>query len=901
MKRIISIFLSVIFIITGISTSAVVAYAYSIDGTSALVRYSDWLKGTNSTLNISISNLPADAGLANGTYSGWCVQAGITGLLYDKQAKLYDSMNTSLPSDLSGLPWHEINYVLNHKIHGTGKTELEFHKDVQTAIWLLMGDTNLEFGISPEAQLMVDNARAHPDYIPGNGDLRAIIVYSDGITGQKTDKVQEVIIEVEVHLPTPTSTSTSTPTVTSSASVTPTGSITSTFTPTATSSACVPTVMTVDFSKVAVGASVEGMGAIAPNLNIDAKNTAARVVENFAPTMYVANKNGVSTINGFMASGGGFSDIDTRNAIQAHLYTFTFAPGTSVGNFSVHMLDFGDANPSLSTNHYASLTAYDANNNPIAKHELNYTSPAVTNPVSSNIYGNLAISGDASAPAGNPGNWKWNVSASGIVKLVLEFGAGFDPNISFDLITYTTECAPNNSTPTNTPGTTPTNTPTATATSSACVPTVMTADFSKVAVGTSVEGMGTIAPNLNIDAKNTAVKVVENANPFFYVANKNGVNVINGYTVSGGGFSDLDTRNAGLPHLYTFTLAPGTSISTFSVHMLDFGDISPSGTANHYASMTAFDVNNNPIAKHEMNYITPAVVYPTSSNLFGNLQFTGDASAPAGNPGNWKWKVAANGIVKIVLEFGAGFDPNISFDLIVYTTECAPINSTPTSTPATTPTNTPTATATGSACVPTVINADFSKVAVGASVEGMGTIAPNLNIDAKNTAVKVVENANPFFYVANKNGVNVINGYTVPGGGFSDLDTRNAGQPHLYTFTFALGTSVSTFSVHMLDFGDISPSATANHYASMTAYNTSNNPIAKHEMNYTTPAVVYPTSSNLFGNLSITGDASAPAGNPGNWKWKVAANGIVKIVLEFGAGFDPNISFDLITYTTECH
>jgi len=57
------------------------------------------------------------------------------------------------------------------------------------------------------------------------------------------------------------------------------------------------------------------------------------------------------------------------------------------------------------------------------------------------VYGNLSISGDAiSATPGQPGNWTWNVSGSGIVRVVLDFGGGYDPNIGFDVLLFTIEC-----------------------------------------------------------------------------------------------------------------------------------------------------------------------------------------------------------------------------------------------------------------------------------------------------------------------------------------------------------------------------------------------------------------------------------------------------------------------------
>jgi hypothetical protein len=197
-----------------------------------------------------------------------------------------------------------------------------------------------------------------------------------------------------------------------------------------------------NFNSVPVGQSVEGLGVVAPYLNIDAKRLAVRVVQATEPFVYRApNDSGIT--NGGLVADGGFSDLDTKNLFEAHRYTFTFAPGVSVTNFSLHMLDYGDWNFPRDTSHFASMTAYDANGNeiPNAKEVLSYTTPAEETPRSSNLYGDLWINGDgASAPLGQPGNWIWNVSGNEIVKVVLEFGAGYDPNIAFDLLSFNIAC-----------------------------------------------------------------------------------------------------------------------------------------------------------------------------------------------------------------------------------------------------------------------------------------------------------------------------------------------------------------------------------------------------------------------------------------------------------------------------
>ncbi len=328
----------------------------------------------------------------------------------------------------------------------------------------------------------------------------------------------------------------------------------------------------------------------------------------------------------------------SQAARVAHRYTFTFA-GIAVSDFSLHMLDFGDWNPSLSTAHSVNLTAYNGNGTVVAQQAINYTTQGVALPVDGGTYGNLTITGDAiSASPGQLGNWTWNVSGSGIVKVVLDFGAGFDPAIGFDTLTYTTECV-------------------------VCQTASTVADFSQVAPGGSVEGVGVVAPNLDIDARGTAVKISEATAPVVYGASPNNT-FLNGGIAAGGGFSDATSQAARVAHRYTFTFA-GIAVSDFSLHMLDFGDWNPSLSTAHSVNLTAYNGNGTVVAQQAINYTTQGVALPVDGGTYGNLTITGDAiSASPGQLGNWTWNVSGSGIVKVVLDFGAGFDPAIGFDTL---------------------------------------------------------------------------------------------------------------------------------------------------------------------------------------------------------------------------------------------
>jgi hypothetical protein len=223
---------------------------------------------------------------------------------------------------------------------------------------------------------------------------------------------------------------------------------------------CSSETVRVDFGDVDLGTSVEGLGVVHGYLNIDARSgTAVKIAEKQLPRMYGSGNQGCDNHttkmgNGGLASGGGFSDQAARQAKEPHWYRFTFAPGVTVSAFSLHMLDFGDFNPSWSKDHYTAMIAYDANGNEVARQELAYQSDGKGSPRSSD-YGDLMCkTGDAIyAAQGDPGNWTWRVEGTGIARVELVFdkefdpdtgdgydGDGFDPYIGFDSLAFTIEC-----------------------------------------------------------------------------------------------------------------------------------------------------------------------------------------------------------------------------------------------------------------------------------------------------------------------------------------------------------------------------------------------------------------------------------------------------------------------------
>jgi len=161
------------------------------------VTYGTWLGGAHSIMDIILSGNAPGSDVPNGTFAGWCIDELSSGGLYDQLATLYTSTHLNLPADVASMPWGKVNYILNHKIRGIGKTDSEFFKDVQTAIWIVLGQPIPSWGISYDAQQMIDAANANPGYVPGLTDTVAVIVYADGILSDP-GSIQETIIEAKL-------------------------------------------------------------------------------------------------------------------------------------------------------------------------------------------------------------------------------------------------------------------------------------------------------------------------------------------------------------------------------------------------------------------------------------------------------------------------------------------------------------------------------------------------------------------------------------------------------------------------------------------------------------------------------------------------------------------------------
>jgi hypothetical protein len=193
--------------------------------------------------------------------------------------------------------------------------------------------------------------------------------------------------------------------------------------------------------------------------------------------------------------------------------------------------------------------------------------------------------------------------------------------------------------------------------------TAIAVDFEALVPGTPVEGLGTVHPDLAIATQTglapactpgTSRAIQELDNLFPSYGSDPGTNAcLNGFR----GFGDdvMCTLN------YEFTFSAGTTVSCFSLLMLDFGDLFPYGVANHNVVMNA--------------YAGAALVDTDVLAMVGPVQLvTGDAcDAQDGNPGRYRFRVAAPGITRVTLTFDESPDPNVGFDDLQFCKDGMPV------------------------------------------------------------------------------------------------------------------------------------------------------------------------------------------------------------------------------------
>ena len=149
--------------------------------------------GENHLFSVWFWGIGSGFDVQDGFYDGWCIEDyPIPNVQDPGRVTLYCSYDDALPGNLaSEIPVNELNYLLNNKAG-------DDFWDVQVAIWLLLGYETPSKPITPAAIAMKDDALANGgDFVPGPGDLIAIILYS-GDGGISPEGFQETIIELRL-------------------------------------------------------------------------------------------------------------------------------------------------------------------------------------------------------------------------------------------------------------------------------------------------------------------------------------------------------------------------------------------------------------------------------------------------------------------------------------------------------------------------------------------------------------------------------------------------------------------------------------------------------------------------------------------------------------------------------
>jgi len=159
-------------------------------------------------LSVTLSGLPSGYILSNGAYSGWCVDffgqlGGSNFTPYDTYGAVNGDTDPALPAlaNLNGqAAWNEVNWVINN-VGGNSQN------DVQNVIWDLLDPYYAGYfpilSQSDAAKALYAAAIQQPNFVPGPGQVVAVLLYIDGIQNAENGNVQDLLIEVPVPTPLP--------------------------------------------------------------------------------------------------------------------------------------------------------------------------------------------------------------------------------------------------------------------------------------------------------------------------------------------------------------------------------------------------------------------------------------------------------------------------------------------------------------------------------------------------------------------------------------------------------------------------------------------------------------------------------------------------------------------------
>lgn len=192
--------------------------------------YGPWLQGSRgSTRDLTLNGVPPGYDLFGDVYPAWCIEGERFGS--PTQVRLFSSYDPGMPPDVAALPWPQINYLINHQQGDP--------REVQAALWMLVGAPTAEFQVTRTVLAMVADAARNPGFVPEPGQRVAVIAYSDGLQANP-QSFQELFFELWIPwAPVTATTATTSTTVTTTATATQTA--TATATPTATPTVGTPT------------------------------------------------------------------------------------------------------------------------------------------------------------------------------------------------------------------------------------------------------------------------------------------------------------------------------------------------------------------------------------------------------------------------------------------------------------------------------------------------------------------------------------------------------------------------------------------------------------------------------------------------------------------------------------
>ncbi len=209
--------------------------------------------------------------------------------------------------------------------------------------------------------------------------------------------------------------------------------------------------------------------------------------------------------------------------------------------------------------------------------------------------------------------------------------------------------------------------------------------------GSSVEGLGTVSPYLNIQSETEDIVLITEGGSILAYSSGGGTN----FGMNTWGIGDDNDTGSNMEN-YVFLFPSGKTVNFFSIMMLDYGDSFPYNGGNggyqnkqapytmtHTAKLVAYGPGDQVLASSVLSF--QSIGYNASwrtsltSWAYGNfwLPTAGDAypyRTSNISPGRWQFTVEHPGIVKVKLEFeGAqSVDPGIGLDNIFFVIENKP-------------------------------------------------------------------------------------------------------------------------------------------------------------------------------------------------------------------------------------